>query len=460
MSVKLLRSFLAPGLAAAWLLQGVACAASPAASAPQAPALPAAPDTARPSLSSQAQDIYGRSRRKLVQIRTLLKTQESQSSVGSGFLVTEEGHLVTNYHVVSQFALRPDRHRLVYVTDDGQQGALQLLAVDVVNDLALVKPAKAGELTDRGALAFRPAEQALPRGARVFSLGNPLDVGFTVNEGANNGLVERSFVPRLFFGGAISAGMSGGPALDEQGRLIGINVSKNQGGEQVSFLVPAAHAEALLASGRKAAAITQPAYPTLTTQLMGYQQALTDRFLALPWRSAGDARYGIPVPQEQFMRCWGQGSRGEAKQTLLYERSDCNMESQIYIGESLMLGFISTRHEVYDGRKIGAWRFAQRHSASFSNEHFGVRSTQLTGPSCTERTIARDGLPLRAVVCLQAYKKFEGLYKLGVLVATLDQADAGAQGRFDAAGVSYANAMKLTRHYLDGFRWITPPASR
>ena len=414
----------------------------------------------KPAMSSQAQDIYSHTRQKLVQIRTLLKTQESQSSVGSGFLVSDEGHLITNYHVVSQYALRPDRNRLVYVTDDGQQGPLQLLALDVVNDLALVKPAKAGELTGRGAIAFRTAGQPLPRGARVFSLGNPLDVGFTVNEGANNGLVERSFVPRLFFGGAISAGMSGGPALDEQGRLVGVNVSKNMGGEQVSFLVPAVHAEALLASGRGAVPITQAAYPTLTTQLMGYQQQLTERFLALPWRSAGDAHYGIPVPQEQFMRCWGQGSRGEAKQTLLYERSDCNMESQIYIGESLMLGFISARHEVYDGRKIGAWRFAQRHSASFSNENFGMRNSQLTGPACTERTIDRDGLPLRAVVCLQAYKKFAGLYKLGVLVATLDQADAGAQGRFDAAGVSYANAMRLTQYYLDGFRWITPPASR
>ncbi|MBP6336240.1 MAG: trypsin-like peptidase domain-containing protein [Vitreoscilla sp.] len=434
-------------------------ARGPAATA-STPAAGSDAEAIKPALSSQAQDIYGRTRQKLVQIRTLLKTQESQSGVGSGFLVSEEGHLITNYHVVSQFALRPDRSRLVYVTDDGQQGPLQLLAVDVVNDLALVKPAKAGELTGRGAIAFRPASQPLPRGARVYSLGNPLDVGFTVNEGANNGLVERSFVPRLFFGGAISAGMSGGPALDEQGRLIGVNVSKNMGGEQVSFLVPAANAEALLASGRRASPITQPAYPTLTTQLMGYQEQLTERFLALPWRSASDAHYGIPVPQEQFMRCWGQGSRGEAKQTLLYERSDCNMESQIYIGESLMVGFISARHEVYDGSKIGAWRFAQRHSASFSNENFGVRTPQLTGPTCTEGTITRDGLPLRAVVCLQAYKKFAGLYKLGVLVATLDQSDAGAQGRFDAAGVSFANAMRLTQYYLAGFRWITPPASR
>lgn len=444
------------------LLAGAGWAA-PDAKAPPPPAATAsgpAEAAVPPTLSLRAQEVYARSRQKLVQVRTLLKTQESQSSVGSGFLVSDEGHLITNYHVVSQFALQPDRYRLVYATDDGQQGPLQLLAVDVVNDLALVKPARAGELAGRGRIAFRPAEEPLPRGAKVYSLGNPLDVGFTVNEGANNGLVERSFVPRLFFGGAISAGMSGGPALDEQGRLIGVNVSKNLRGEQVSFLVPALHAQALLDGSRAAAPITVAAYPTLTRQLMAYQARLVDQFIAQPWRAAGHARYAIPVPQEVFMRCWGQGSRGEAKQTLQYERSDCNMESQVFVSGALQLGALGARHEVYDGVKIGDWRFAQRYSASFANEGFGMRTPQLTGPQCRERSVEREGLPLRAVVCMQAYKKLPGLYNLSVLVATLDQAQAGAQGRFDATGVSFDNALRLTRHYLDGFRWIAPPASR
>jgi hypothetical protein len=430
-------------------------AATPS-SAPEAAGVSAEAMPAHPMLSSQAQGVYGRTRRQLVQVRTLLKTQESQSSVGSGFLVSDEGHLITNYHVVSQYALQPDRNRLVYATDDGSQGALQLLAVDVVNDLALVKPVKPGDLAGRGKIIFRPADQPLARGAKVFSLGNPLDVGFTVNEGANNGLVERSFVPRLFFGGAISAGMSGGPALDDQGRLIGVNVSKNLRGEQVSFLVPAAPALALLERARGAAPMTQPAYPVLTEQLMAYQARLTDQFMAQRWRAAGHARYAIPVPQEVFMRCWGQGTKGETKQTLQFERSDCDMESQIFISGALQLGSLSARHEIYDGSKIGDWRFAQRYSSSFANEGFGVRTSQLTGPACRERTVDREGLPLRAVVCMQAYKKLPGLYNLSVLVATLDQSNAGAQGRFDASGVSSDNALRLTRHYLDGFRWIAP----
>jgi hypothetical protein len=58
---------------------------------------------------------------------------------------------------------------------------------------------------------------------------------------------------------------------------------------------------------------------------------------------------------------------------------------------------------------------------------------------------------MRAVVCLRAYKKLPQLYDVSVLVATLDQKQAGVQGRFDAQGVSFGNAMKLTQHYLDAY---------
>ena len=43
-----------------------------------------------------------------------------------------------------------------------------------------------------------------------------------------------------------------------------------------------------------------------------------------------------------------------------------------------------------------------------------------------------------------------------MLVATLDSASGGVQGRLDAAGVSLANAQRLAQHYLNGFAWIAP----
>jgi S1-C subfamily serine protease len=415
--------------------------------------VPTPASAAEAPVSSSAQRIYERTRSRLVQVRTLLKTQDSQSSVGSGFLVSDDGHLITNYHVVSDYALQPERHRLVYADADGRQGALQLLAIDVIHDLALLKPAEADAFKGRGAVGFRA--EAPPRGARVFSLGNPLDVGFAVMEGSYNGLAERGFIPTLFFGGSLSPGMSGGPALDDGGQLVGINVAARRDGEQVSFLVPAEFAKVLLARGRAAPPMTAPAYPEVTRQLLAHQADLTRRFVAQPWRSAGHPTYRIPVPQESFLRCWGQGSP-QASKGLQFERSDCEMDSRVFITGSLSTGYLTVRHEAYDGRRLGVLRFAQRYSASFTNEFFGRSNRQRTAAQCKEETVDRGGLPLRTLVCLTAYKKLPGLYDLSVLTATLDQSTAGAQGRFDAYGVSFDNALLLTRHYLEGYAWTAP----
>jgi S1-C subfamily serine protease len=412
-----------------------------------------------PPLSPAGQRVYEASRAKLVQVRTLLKAQDSQATVGSGFLVSEQGHLITNFHVVSTYALQPESYRLVYSTADGGRGALQLIDVDVVHDLALLRPVEPGAFDGRGALAFRPPQLNLARGERLFSLGNPLDVGFAVAEGSYNGLVERSFVPTIFFGGSLSPGMSGGPTLDGKGRVIGVNVATRRDGEQISFLVPGGFAKELLERNRNTTTpMALPAWPQITRQLMGFQQALTNAFVALPWRNPGHARYTIPVPREDFLRCWGRSTPPESR-GLEFERSDCNMDNRIYVSSGLYTGWLSVRHEAYDGRKIGPLRFSQRYSASFRNEFFGTNNSYLTAPQCHERFVDRGGLALRAVMCVRAHKKLKGLYELSMLVATLDQATAGVQGRFDAHGVSYENAQRLAAHYLNGFGWTQPQSA-
>jgi serine protease Do len=439
-----------PGAAAGG---GVGAAIGPAlaASVPAlGPSALAAGPTSPEVPTDASQRAFAGAREKLLQVRTLLRAQDSQASVGSGFLVTAEGHLITNYHVVSQFALRPNQYRLVFATADGRQGALQLLDIDVVHDLALLRVVDTAALGARGTLAFRPESDPMQRGERIHSLGNPLDVGFAVMGGAYNGLVERSYLPTIFFGGSLSAGMSGGPTVDDKGRVIGVNVAARRDGEQVSFLVPALFAEQLLAKGRSAVPITEAVYPRIVAQVTGHQDGLTAAFLKQPWRASGHAHYAIPVPQEKFMRCWGRSTPAETR-GLLFERSDCAMDSRLFISNNMQLGHISMRHEAYDGKRLGMLRFTERYTKSFHNEHFGGSSRQQTAPQCRESTVQGAGLPLRAVMCLRAYKKLPGLYDFSLLVATLDDPTAGAQGRFDGFGVSFANAGKLAAHYLQGF---------
>ena len=408
------------------------------------------------TLSASAQRIYNEARAELLQVRTLLKGQDTQASVGSGFLVTDAGHIITNYHVVSQAALQPERYRLVYSTSSRKEGALQILAFDAIHDVALVKPVDPAALAGLTPLRFHPKETPISQGERIYSLGNPLDIGFAVIEGTYNGMVERSFYPTIFFAGSLNPGVSGGPTLDQRGRVIGVNVAARRDGEQVSFLVPSLFAEELLERGRDSKPITAPAYPELTRQLMAHQEALTLRFLEEPWRHASHPRYVIPLPQEAFMRCWGRSTPADAK-GLEYEHAECDMDTRVFVSGWLTTGSLTVRHEAYDGSKLGTLRFASRYSLSFRNESFRrLPSEHMTKPQCHEDFIERERLPLRAVVCMRAYKKLPQLYDVSVLVATLDQNQSGVQGRFDAQGVTFASAMKLTQHYLDAYGLIKP----
>lgn len=458
------------GLAFSGMSQAAAVAPTQAASSPSgkavvpaAPAVPASEAASAPAdaasapapVSWSAQRLYEQSRHQLVQVRTLLRGQGSQSSVGSGFFVGKDGLIVTNYHVVSQMALQPQRYRLTYAGVDGRQGDLDLLAFDAAHDLAVVRPVEAPKPAIEG-LGFRPRQSALDKGERIFSLGNPLDVGFAVVEGTYNGLVDRGFYPTVFFSGSLNPGMSGGPALDGQGRLMGVNVATRLDGQQVSFLVLGDFAQDLVVKAAKATPIRQPAYAELTRQLLVHQEVLTKRFMAQPWRSAGHARYRIPVPQETFMRCWGSSTPPGTK-GMEYERSDCSMNQSVYVSGGMSTGNLSARHEIYDGSKLGGLRFARQYAKSFHNEYFSGGGRQRTAAQCSERFVESAGLPMRAVLCMSAYKKLPGLYDVGVLVASLNGDIDGVQGRFDARGVSFDNALKLADFYLKGYGWTQAP---
>ena len=150
-------------------------------------------------VASDAERIFAAAPQRLLQVRTLVVGSDRQSSTGSGFLVSADGLAITNYHVVSQVALEPETYRLEYAGADGSKGELKLLAIDLPNDLALVRL----DRQDAPFFAFDEAVMArgLAKGERLYSMGNPLDLGFTIVEGIYNGLVARTYNERIHFTG-------------------------------------------------------------------------------------------------------------------------------------------------------------------------------------------------------------------------------------------------------------------
>jgi serine protease Do len=401
---------------------------------------------ALPQPSSAAQDLYESARSDLLQIRMLLKNGRTQSTVGSGFLVGTSNLALTNYHVVSQMALDPAIYTAEYIDTDGNTGPVELLAVDVLHDLAVVR------INRNGSGFFKVPEQKvkLRQGQPLYSLGNPLDLGFAISEGAYNGVLTRSFYDRLIFSGPINSGMSGGPSVTASGTVAGINVSRRRDGESVSFLVPVMYAQELLRKVAQQAAPPLDFNPLIGKQLLAHQAGMVDRLLEEPLTLKGMGPYLVPVRESGQVRCWGRSNaRGAA---YAVDAMSCVMQSAVFVSDVQQTGNVSMTHRYIRSGTMDPMRFAALATDIFQVDNLGsTGDPRLTKPFCTERFVHTRTLPLRAVTCVRAYRKFEGLYNFTLLTASTDASQASLQSRLDVSGVSYENGMRVTRAYLGAF---------
>lgn len=145
-------------------------------------------------------------------------------SFGTGFLVSTQGYLVTNYHVV-----RNADAVSAYFPALGRRFMTSLAAKDKRNDLALIKLMGAGDtLSSLGSIPYRLACAGKPtEGRSVFTLGFPLgsDTGKThkVSTGVISSLTGMQGEPgRMLITSPIQPGNSGGPLFDHLGRLVGV----------------------------------------------------------------------------------------------------------------------------------------------------------------------------------------------------------------------------------------------
>ena len=401
-------------------------------------------DTALPPPSSAAQKLYSAAKADLLQIRMLLKNGRSQSSVGSGFLVGTSNLVLTNYHVVSQMAINPDVYVGEYVDTDGKSGPVELLAVDVLHDLAVVRINRAG--TGFFNVPKRPVK--LTQGQYLYSLGNPLDLGFAISEGAYNGIVARSFYDHLMFTGPINSGMSGGPSVTSDGTVAGVNVSKRSDGESVSFLVPVTYAQELLEAVENQKTVPKDFNRLIGQQLLEHQRRMIDRLLDGPLNLKRMGPYVVPVRESDQVRCWGRANV-KAKATFNADTMACAMESAIYVSESQLTGHVSMTHQYVRSHSLNAARFGVLASTLFKTDKLGSnKDSHLTAPLCTEKFVRTTTLPLRAVTCVRAYHKFAGLYNFTLLTASTDDPHASLQSRLDVAGVSFDNGKRAVQAFL------------
>ena len=159
---------------------------------------------------------------------------QTQHALGSGVIVSPDGYILTNNHVVK------DAKEIQIALNDGRSLPAKVVGTDPESDIALIKV----NANDLQALTLTDSDK-VQVGDVVLAIGNPFGVGQTVTSGivsaknrATSGEMDEDFIQT---DAAINPGNSGGALVDTQGRLVGINtaiLSRSGGSQGIGFAVP------------------------------------------------------------------------------------------------------------------------------------------------------------------------------------------------------------------------------
>jgi len=174
------------------------------------------------------------------------------SAKGSGFLVSPEGAILTNYHVVAH-----TKRATVRLANEDAYDTVEVIEIDKRKDIALIKIKGFG-------LPFLKLgrSQDVEVGETVYSLSNPLGVfQNTLSEGIVSGIRPGDGYKYFQISAPISHGSSGGPIFNSKGEVIGIAVATIEEGQNLNFAVPIDYARGMvleMGAPKPLAAIYEP----------------------------------------------------------------------------------------------------------------------------------------------------------------------------------------------------------
>ncbi|MDC8754788.1 Do family serine endopeptidase [Erythrobacter sp. sf7] len=170
------------------------------------------------------------------------QTREAQS-LGSGFIISSDGYVVTNNHVISPPDTRAKLESITVTLPDGSEYEAELVGADAASDLAVLK------IKSNKAFPFvRFGDSSAARvGDWVVAIGNPFGLGGTVTSGIISAVYRNTgqggaYDRYIQTDASINRGNSGGPLFDMRGNVIGINnaiFSPSGGSVGIGFAIPA-----------------------------------------------------------------------------------------------------------------------------------------------------------------------------------------------------------------------------
>lgn len=387
------------------------------------------------------------------QIKVIDKASGNKATIGSGFQISPTGVLATNYHVVSDYILDREKYQIEVRDNNDAVHAASLINFDIVHDLALLQVAG---LEQRTLVLSR---NMLAHGNRIYSMGNPNDLGMTIVEGTYNGLVEASRYRKYLFSGSLNPGMSGGPVFDATGDVIGVNVSK--GGEQISFLVPVKHLVDLVEEGLEP--LSADDYKAHASRYLAKDQDdYYSELTAMEWQTREFQQFNLPDKFHDSLKCWGHTLEKEQNRYEEVHRH-CKTKDEIYINSNLYTGSFAFNYESITSDELITPQFytllEQNHvMQNFSN---GNSKEDTTNFSCVTDFVELNGGTenhsdsWKVTTCVREYVEYRGLYDAG-LIATRADSNGGSHEALVISlyttGIDKENISKMHNKFLGSVR--------
>ena len=187
----------------------------------------------QPDLQGQLPDIF----RELLEQRNRSRAERPMRAAGSGFVVSEEGYILTNHHVID------GADNIEVLFSDRQEFRAKVVGSDRRSDLALLKI----NAEDLPTIEFADADE-LRVGEWVLAIGSPFGLDYSVSAGIVSAIGRsiptekgENYVPFIQTDVAINPGNSGGPLFNLDGEVVGINsqiYSRSGGSIGLSFAIP------------------------------------------------------------------------------------------------------------------------------------------------------------------------------------------------------------------------------
>lgn len=187
------------------------------------------------------EQLFDQVRPSVVDLQIVNSTTGAVLASATGFVAHKPTWVVSNFHAVASHVMGYEKFPTHVVAHGvkGQRRVMQVIAVDVHSDLAILQ-------TDIGfqgsPLKLNTEDTAI--GQRGYSFGNPNRTGISIVEGLFNNYIGFSRKTQLF-AGQISHGMSGGPVIDREGVVRGINVALVRSMPGMTYVIPAQKLQAL-----------------------------------------------------------------------------------------------------------------------------------------------------------------------------------------------------------------------